>query len=57
LIGCRYSSWKLNVGQSKNALKRQYPGETLESLAYRMADAMLAQWYTFNVAAVKDKFN
>jgi hypothetical protein len=39
-----YNSWRLHVASSQNAMKRRRPGETLESLAYRMTDAMLAQW-------------
>ena len=39
-----YDSWRLHVASSQNAMKRRRPGETLESLAYRMTDAMLAQW-------------
>ena len=39
-----FDSWRLHVASSQNAMKRRRPGETLDSLAYRMADGMLAQW-------------
>ena len=39
-----YTHWRLAVADSENAQKRRWPGETLNQLAWRMADELLVQW-------------